>query len=704
MLKNNSKESPYGSWKSPITPGIITEVARIFNELAIDGEKGEIYWIEVRPDEEGRCVIVKEDNGTPVDITPAGFSALNTVYDYGGGAMAVSDGTVYFSNDPGIGSEAQKLYKKEPGKRPLPLTNPLNLRYGDLVIDKTHDRLICIRENHLVLQKNYPLTDIVGIDWQGIKEQQVLVPAKNDDLKYTRDYYSSPSISPSGKKLAWLAWNFGRMPWDSNELWTADIKKDGSLDKKSIKKIAGDTDASELKEGASFFQPQWGPDDNLYFVYDHDFSKSKRKYHNWWNLYRFNTKENVIERILENPPKNAEFGTAQWTLGMSCYDFLSPTEIIAAYNIKSEWCLGYIDINKKTLSPLEIEFNVGTEAAHKKVSNIEHVRIHAGTGNVVFCAGGPYQLSSIVSFKHKPGKNRYTLTVLREGSDRQIFKAGSKEKKALSGYISEGKPIMFPTTGGGQAHAFYYPPQNVDYHAPETEKPPLLIIAHGGPTAAATRNLNMELQYFSSRGFAVVDVNYRGSTGFGREFRLSLYRNWGIFDRDDCVRCAEYVAKENNFAVDKKRVISRGKSAGGYLTMVLATFTRLLRAGASYAGISDLTFIRDQTDKLEAYYAIELVTERDNPVKEFEIRSPINNIDLLECPMIFFQGELDGIVPPGQTKMMVDALRKKGKPVEMVLFPDESHHFHKAKNIIKSLEDELKFYSENLGFELPDES
>ena len=262
MSKTQSNGTPYGSWKSPITPDIITEGARIFNDLVMDEEKGEIYWIEARPDEEGRCVVVKEDNGSHSDITPAGFSAFNTVYDYGGGAMAVSDGTVYFCSSPGIGSEAQKLYKKEPGKRPLPLTNPLNLRYGNLIMDKTHDRVICIREDHMVFRENYPLTDIVGIDCKGIKEQQVLVPAKNDDLECTRDYYSSPCISPSGKKLAWLAWDFGRMPWDSNELWTAGIKKDGSLDKKTIKKIAGDT--TLLEEGASFFQPQWGPDDNLY--------------------------------------------------------------------------------------------------------------------------------------------------------------------------------------------------------------------------------------------------------------------------------------------------------------------------------------------------------------------------------------------------------------------------------------------------------
>ncbi|MCP4150191.1 MAG: S9 family peptidase, partial [bacterium] len=281
--------------------------------------------------------------------------------------------------------------------------------------------------------------------------------------------------------------------------------------------------------------------------------------------------------------------------------------------------------------------------------------------------------------------------------------------KPLCEYISEGQPITFPTSEG-HAYAFYYPPKNTDYSDPATEKPPLLIIAHGGPTAATSRNLNMELQYFSSRGFAVADVNYRGSTGYGREFRLSLYRNWGIYDRDDCVNCAESLAGNKNDKrkdkplIDIKRVISRGKSAGGYLTMVLATFTSLLKAGASYAGISDLVFIRDETDKLEAYYAISLVTDKNNPVKEFEIRAPINTIDLLDCPMIFFQGQLDGIVPPRQAEMMVDALQEKGKPAQIELFADEAHHFLKAKNIRKCLREELQFYARNLGFELPDES
>ncbi|MCP4158398.1 MAG: hypothetical protein GY757_62440 [bacterium] len=477
MPNKQSKETPYGSWKSPITPSLITAGAKIFNDLVMDEEKGEIYWIEGRPDEEGRSVIVKENNDSHIDITPTGFSALNSVYDYGGGAMAVSDGTVYFCNEPGIGADAQMLYKKEPRKRPLPLTNPLNLRYGNLIIDKNHDRVICLREDHLVLQKNYPLTDIVAIDFKGIKDQMVLVPAKNNDLEYTRDYYSSPCINRAGTKLAWLAWSFGCMPWDNNELWTADIKKDGSLDKKSIKRIPCDT--ALLKKGASFFQPQWGPDDNLYFVCDYDFSNAKKKCHNWWNLYRFNEKTDSIERILENPPGNAEFGTAQWYLGMSCYDFLSESEIIAAYNIENEWFLSHIDINEKTLSNLNVEFNVKKVPAYKKVSSIEHVRIQPGSRNVVFCAGGPYHVSSVVSFEYKPGKTEYTLKMLGEGSDLPVFKAGSKSEKPLCDYISEGQPITFPTSEG-HAYAFYYPPKNTDYSDPAAEKPPLLIIAHGG--------------------------------------------------------------------------------------------------------------------------------------------------------------------------------------------------------------------------------
>jgi dipeptidyl aminopeptidase/acylaminoacyl peptidase len=394
---------------------------------------------------------------------------------------------------------------------------------------------------------------------------------------------------------------------------------------------------------------------------------------------------------------------------MSTYGFISANEIIAAYNQEGIWKLGYVDITKKTLTPLELEFDV-KESSHKKVTSIEYVRVYSNecATTVVFSAGGPYQTPSIVSFQYTLGVTKYDLTVLRKGMDRDIFNTAQEGiiQKPLSGYISKSTSIEYPTTGiDGISHAFFYPPTNPDYEPPQEEKPPLLIIAHGGPTASTTTALNMTIQYFTSRGFAVADVNYRGSSGYGRKYRLSLYQNFGILDRDDCVKCAEYLAKsERKISIDENRVVARGGSAGGYLTLVLATYTKLLKAGASYYGISDLRTFAEKTHKFESTYAFVLVTDEDNLVKEFEMRSPINNIALLDCPMIFFQGLDDKVVPPDQTEKMVNALKERGKPVEEETFPGEGHGFKKAENIKKALEAELNFYSQILEFELADDS
>ncbi len=703
MSKNQTN---YGSWKSPITSDMIVEGTRTFKDIVIDEENGDIYWVESRPEEQGRYVIVRyKDSSQFEEITPPGFSARTMVYEYGGGAMAVSDGKVYFSNFSGINNfNDQRLFKKETGLKPKPLTTQLKMQYADGVIDSTNNRLICIGEDHSRLQEGYALNEIISIDLDGTKEQEVLVsaPSKSPE-EFQRNFYSSPCLNPSGNKLAWLAWNFGCMPWDSNELWIADLNNEGSITNR--RKIAGDT--SKRQEGVSIFQPQWASDGILYFVSDRDLSnESDTDYDGWWNLYCFSPHDQQITQVLNNPPADAEFGVPQWYLGMSTYGFISATEIIAAYNQEGIWKLGHIDISSKTLTPLALEFDV-SDSSHKEVTLIEYVRIYENQGNatVVFTAGGPYQTPSIVSFQYIPSTTIYKLTVLRKGMDRDIVQK-SLSVQNLSDYISKSTSIEYSTTGIDEiSHAFFYPPTNPDYEPSQEEKPPLLIIAHGGPTASTTTALNMTIQYFTSRGFAVADVNYRGSSGYGRKYRLSLYKNFGILDRDDCVKCAEYLAQpELTTSIDKNRIVARGGSAGGYLTLVLATYTTLLEAGASYYGISDLRTLAEKTHKFESTYAFALVTDQNNPVKEFEMRSPIYNIELLDCPMIFFQGLDDKIVPPDQTEKMVNALKEKGQPVEVEIFPGEGHGFKEAENIKKALEAELNFYSQILEFELADDS
>lgn len=562
------------------------------------------------------------------------------------------------------------------------------MRYGDGVIDKRRNRMICIREDHTVLQKGYAVTEIVALDLDGQKEPVVLLSYPDDsESDYLRDFYSSPCLSPDGEKLAWLAWNFGRMPWDSNELWVAEFDKNGLLDREKIKKIAGNT--NELEKGESLFQPQWWQN-KLYYVSDRD---------KWWHIYRHN--DDGDEKISKNAPKDVEFAAPQWNLRMSTYSFLTEDTIIAAYNKSGIWKLGEINTETFVFKELPITFPVETEdPKFKEVTEIKQVRVCSG--KVVFIAGGPYFPSSIVRLSEE----RTQMAVIQRGTRIDLFNKSPESKEPLYNYISKYEPVSYETSdpvGSGKkktAFALYYPPCNPKFTGPNDQYPPLVIKAHGGPTGAASAELDMTIQYFTSRGIGVVDVNYRGSTGYGRSYRLSLYNNFGIYDRDDCVNCVNYLSDTNK--IDKNRVVARGGSAGGYLTLVLATFTHCCKGVASYYGISNLETLAMHTHKFESYYAYELVGPIDSVIKTFKMRSPYYNIQLLDCPMIFFQGKEDKVVPPEQAEQMVEALKEKGKPVAFLLFDHEQHGFRIAENIKKALEAELYFYSRILGFEPAD--
>ena len=698
-VPGSREPKPCGSWKSEITADMIVKGVVSFQDLVIDDDH--IYWVESRPDEQGRYVVVGYLPGGKIkDITPHGFSARTTIYSYGGGAFAVSNGMVYFSNydpvnDPKTGD--QRIFKQAPGKRPTPITSHVFMSYGDGVIDKTRNRMICVKEDHTVPVKGYPAVSIVGIDLEGENLEEVLVSGN--------DFYSSPCLSPDGKQLAYLTWNFPHMPWDSNELWVANINKDGLPGDK--RKIAGDTSRlvpgesmqrkiagsrcerlskDFLYQPQSLFQPQWSPDGKyIYFVSDLD---------NWWNIYRCNTEEKELkaEKVTIKAPGKSEFGAPQWNLGMSTYAFLTKEKIAAAYNTAGEWHLAIIDTDTKDFHTIKVELT-DIEGIQSEATEISHVRT-TSSGLVVFIAGSYNHPSSIVSLDPKSGQSKVLQKSMK---DIETF-------LSIKDYLSKPSPIEYPTGSDmkDNSFAFYYYPENPGYKVPEDEKPPLLIIAHGGPTAAAATKLNFILQYFTSRGFSAADVNYRGSTGFGRKYRLSLYPEWGIYDRDDCVNCAKYLAKEGETPIDIDRVLTRGGSAGGYLTIVLATFTDICKAGASYYGVSDLITLLENTHKFEADYLIELVGPYPDQKKRYMLRSPIYGLDLLDTPLIFFQGAEDPIVPPNQSKKIVDAIKDKGKPVAYIEFPNEQHGFRIAKDIKDSLEAEFYFYSQMLGFEPAD--
>ena len=629
--------APYGSWKSPITSDLIVQGSITLGGVVL--KEQDIYWVEGRPAEGGRNVVVvrRASNGHTTDLTPPGFNVRTTVHEYGGGAFTVNRGTVFFSN-----FADQRVYRQDPGADPRPLTPQADLRYADYIFDERRNRLVCVREDHIV--QGEAVNTLVGLDVERGGPGQVLVSGN--------DFYSSPRISPDGRRLAWLTWNHPNMPWDGTELWVGDITDDGAI--LTPRLVAGGP-------RESVFQPEWSPDEDgvLYFISDPT---------GWWNLYRWRESDGQVEPLY---PMDAEFGAPQWQFGMSTYGFASPGEIICRYNRGGISHLARLHLQTGTLEEIATPYSA-------------IATVHVGPGYVVLVAGSPTEPPSLVLLDPASGQ----IQVLRR----------SIEVEEDPGYISVPQAIEFPTEGGLTAHAFFYPPQNRDYVAPEGEKPPLLVLSHGGPTGAVYSVLNLGIQYWTSRGFAVVDVNYGGSTGYGREYRERLYGQWGVVDVDDCVNAARYLVGQG--LVDPDRLAIRGGSAGGYTTLCALTFRDVFRAGASHFGISDLeVFVRD-THKFESRYLDSLIGPYPEKWQLYYERSPIHFVDRLSAPMILFQGLEDKVVPPNQAEMMFEALRKKGLPVAYVPFEGEQHGFRKAENIKRALDAELYFYSRIFGFEL----
>jgi dipeptidyl aminopeptidase/acylaminoacyl peptidase len=630
------KIAPYGSWISPITSDSIVAGTVGLGQIALDGE--DIYWVETRPSEKGRYSIVTlTPQQTISDITPADFNVRTRVHEYGGGSFAVNRGTIIFTN-----FADQRLYRQTAGARPQAITPQSELRYADGVIDAFRNRFIYVREDHSI-SGSEAVNSLASIELGGGEEQQIL------DGGY--DFYSSPRLSPDGKRLAWLAWNHPNMPWDGAELWVAEILNDGSLANKSL--IAGGKDES-------IFQPEWSPDGILHFVSDRS---------GWWNLYRY--QEGQIAALCE---MNAEFGLPQWVFGLSTYAFENANRIVCTYI-------------KQGISHLAI-----LETATGKIETIEspYTRIEgirAKPGKAFFLAATPLDSTAIISFDLSTRR----FDVLRRSSDLKIS----------PGYLSAPEAIEYPTEGGLSAHAFYYAPANSDFEAPPGELPPLLVMSHGGPTSAASPTLRLSIQYWTSRGFAVLDVNYGGSTGYGRGYRERLKENWGVMDVDDCANGARYLAELGK--VDRNRLAITGGSAGGYTTLCALTFRDLFSAGASHFGVSDLEALEVDTHKFESRYTHSLVAPYPERADLYRERSPINFTDRLKVPVIFFQGLEDKIVPPNQAEMMVEALRAKKLPVAYITFEGEQHGFRQAANIKRSLDGEFYFYSRVFGFEPGDE-
>ena len=632
--------SPYGSWKSPITSDLIVSGTVGLGQIAIDGD--DIYWIEGRPSEAGRSVIVRRTpDGKITDVTPPPFNVRTRAHEYGGSSFVVAGGVVYFSH-----FADQRIYCQALDSQPKPLTPAASCRYADVIVDKQRNRLICVREDHA--GEGEAVNTIVSINLADGEDIQILTQGD--------DFYASPSLSPDGSQLCWISWNHPNMPWDGTELWVGEINADGYLGNKNL--VAGG-----LEE--SIFQPEWSPDGVLYFVSD----KS-----NWWNLYRTPLHppllrgEAGIEPLCEMA---AEFGLPQWVFGMSTYAVVSKSKIICTYTQQGKWHLASLNLIAKQLTTIETPY-----------TDISSVKVRGE--RVVFLAGSPTESTAIVQLNLATSQRE----VLRRSSDLSIE----------SGYLSVPEPIAFPTENGLTAFGFFYPPKNQDFAAPAGEKPPLVVKSHGGPTAATSSSLSLKIQYWTSRGFAVLDVNYGGSTGYGREYRKRLQDSWGIVDVDDCANGAKYLAQKG--LVDGNRMAIAGGSAGGYTTLCALTFRDVFKAGASYYGVSDLEALATDTHKFESRYLDGLIGPYPERKDLYVARSPIHSAERLSCPVIFFQGLEDKVVPPNQAQMMVEILKAKGLPVAYVAYEGEQHGFRRAENIKRTLDGEFYFYSRVFKFEL----
>ena len=636
--------APYGSWKSPITADLINAATIRLNGTALDGDSA--HWLEGRPAEEGRNVLVRrEPDGSNTDLIPPGFNARTRVHEYGGAAVLVYDGVTYFAN-----FADQRLYRRsDDAPEPVPITPPAagneaELRFADMIYDTRRNRLIAVCEDHTCPDeeaRNY----LVSLDPSpdgAMQDPPVLTTG--------HDFYANPRLSPDGSRLAWLQWDHPNMPWDGCELQVATLDTAGVP--VSVETVAGAVDES-------ICQPEWAPEGCLYFVSDRG---------GWWNLYRYSGSS--VEQVVSI---EAEMGRPMWVFDNNSYAILNHQTAIADIARDGRSRLHSVDLESGALTEIETPYT--------SFGNYD-----SAAGRVTFLAASPTRFSAAVLFDTET----QTCIELQTSSALEVD----------DGYLTLPEAIEYPTEGGVTAHAYYYPPANADFTGLDYERPPLLVMSHGGPTGATSDALRLGLQYWTSRGIAVLDVNYGGSTGYGTVYRRRLNGNWGILDVDDCINGAKFLVARGD--ADPDRCAITGGSAGGWTTLCALTFRDFFAAGTSHFGVSDASGLATDTHKFESRYLDSMIGPYPERKDLYEERSPIHHTDLLNCPVAFFQGLEDKIVLPDQSQRMADALRAKGLPVAYTAFEGEQHGFRRAANIKRALEGELYFYSRIFGFPITD--
>jgi len=623
--------APYGSWKSPITSDLIVQGSISLVTALFAGD--DLYWIEAHPAEAGRNLVMRKSaDGRVEELTPAPYNVRTRVHEYGGGAFTVDKGSVYFSN-----FADNLLYVRTPEGDIQAITSDSNHRYADAVVDGARGLYIGVREDH-TKSAIFAETTLVAMNLDGSNER--IIVSGND-------FYSNPRVSPDGQQLAWLTWNHPNMPWDETELWVAELSADGAVE--HAHKVAGES-------GESVIEPVWSPSGELFYVSD----KS-----NWWNMYRLQD-----GKAVPVCPLKAEFSGPSWVFGISSYDFINESTIVATYSQNGRDYLATIDVPSGKLTTIDNGYTSFSS-------------VHSNGHQIAFVGASPTAFA------------RLAVTNADGRAEDVVRKTG--ELTVDAAFLSLPESIEYPTENGKTAHAIYYAPNNRDFTAPAGEKPPLLVHVHGGPTGSSASTLSLTTQYWTSRGFGVVDVNYGGSTGYGREYRDRLKPNWGIVDVADSANAVRYLVQRGD--VDEQRIAIAGGSAGGYTTLASLVFTDVYSAGASHFGLSELEIFAQETHKFESRYMDGLLGPYPGAKDVYYNRSPINFTDQLSCPVIFFQGLDDKIVPPNQAELMVEALRKKGLPVAYVAFEGEGHGFRMSEHIKRALDGEFYFYSRVFGYE-----
>jgi len=630
---------PYGTWPSPIRAESLAKAGLRISQPRIEDRA--VYWLEGRPAEKGRqqLMYVRDAFTDPpalgAECTPREVNVRTRVHEYGGGDYLAAGQRIFY-----VDFSDQRIYCSEGGRsRPL---SPPGACYADFAVSGSGDWLLAVEETPREGQE--PMNRLVGFRLAQMSSQSGGVAPQV--IAEGHDFYSFPVLSPDGSQLAYTAWDHPNMPWDGTTLYLQAWGSEGPGG--TARPVAGG-------EAEAVFQPLFSPAGVLTFISDRS---------GWWNLYQLRERGSV-----PLCPRAEEFAGPQWVFGLSRYGFLNETQILCAHGRGGQSRLSRLDIESGELIDLGLPY-----------TSFEGLRVEAG--RACFVGAGAAQSSRVVSLDPANGRCRELHRPAALDFDESLLVAP--------------QAFEFPSEGGRRSHAWFYPPAPGKTEGPAGERPPLLVKSHGGPTAAASAALDLRIQYWVSRGIAVVDVDYGGSTGYGREYRESLRGQWGIVDVEDCVHAARSLASEGE--VDPERMAISGGSAGGYTTLCALTFHETFRAGASLYGIGDLEALARDTHKFESRYTDGLVGPYPEALETYRARSPIHFCERLNCPVIFFQGIEDKIVPPSQAEAMVAALAAQGIPHAYVPFEGEQHGFRQARNIQQALEGELYFYGQIFGF------